>query len=215
MFLPTHEAFSNELKRLSPDLNFGLLNIEIGILFPFSNQDEFECDFMLTDLDIFSTKNTLEELKHKYHPYTDYILDHRYPNPDWITLTRIVGRKKSRIGYPLIAPIDEINSYKTFILRLNKEFYFYFPIYINLSEKTLFSAFRIRVHGFHPHNETVSIDFFVYEPLSDYGFMPHTYVTDHSLFDRDTHIVRLHAALGDEHSRSIAFCPIIKLFSYV
>ncbi len=213
MFIPANEDFRDELNRFSPDLNYGLLNVDIGVLFPFRNQDEFLCDFMLADFDILSIKNTLDELKHNYQPYTDFVLDHRYRNHDWITLSRKIGRKKSRIGYPLISPIDEINKYKTFVLRLNNQFYFYFPIYVNLSEKTPFSSFQIRVHGF-DDNKTVGIDFIVFEPMSDHGLRQHTYITDHSLFDVDQHVIRLHAAQGSEECRSIAFQPIIKLFAY-
>lgn len=213
MFLPTHENFLEELKRFSSDLNNGLLLVDVGVHFPFGNQNDLACDFMLADFDVLPVANTLDKLKHEYQPCADLVLDHRYRNRDWVTLSRKFGRKKSMSGYLIISPIDDINRYKTFLLRLNGQFYFYFPIYVNLSEKAPFSSFQIRVHGFED-NKTVGIDFIIYEPMDDHGYKQYTYVTGDSLFDRDLHVSRFDVAGGSENCRSVAFRPIVKLFSY-
>ena len=93
----------------------------------------FECYFPYADQDflIFKFKLGEEELE-------PYKYNHRYPNKDYVTISKKMGRRVSRIGYPVFVDLNEeyffileievgIKDYKT--VKLD------FPVIVKLTEE--------------------------------------------------------------------------------
>lgn len=228
MFLPTHNNFFNDLIRFIPGLsegyemlNIGVLNIDINIYFPFSNQDKYfsrqgkcMCDFMLADFDVLSKNFPFEDFQKMYQPCKDFVYNHRFPNHGWVSLSRKIGRKISRIGYPMILPIDEMNEIKVFILRADK-YYFCFPIHINLSQKTPFSSFDVSLYGF-DKIDSMGIELTTYEETETGGFKKNIFIVGKPFSDKKNgfYYNRFNVAQSSENHQINVFEPKIKLFAY-
>ena len=63
---------------------------------------DFACYFPYADQDflIFKFKLGEEELE-------PYKYNHRYPNKDYVTISKKMGRRVSRIGYPVFVDLNE------------------------------------------------------------------------------------------------------------
>ena len=94
---------------------------------------DFACYFPYADQDflIFKFKLGEEELE-------PYKYNHRYPNKDYVTISKKMGRRVSRIGYPVFVDLNEeyffileievgIKDYKT--VKLD------FPVIVKLTEE--------------------------------------------------------------------------------
>lgn len=98
---------------------------------------DFACYFPYADQDflIFKFKLGEEELE-------PYKYNHRYPNKDYVTISKKMGRRVSRIGYPVFVDLNEeyffileievgIKDYKT--VKLD------FPVIVKLTEENLYA----------------------------------------------------------------------------
>ena len=104
--------FSNELSD-----GKGLVIFDMGCYFPYSNQDILTFDFSLG----------MKEMKYKRN--------HRYPNNGYVTLSKKMGRRVCKYGYPEIVDIDTTSP-----IILNVEFgiksevgRMLFPVFANVT----------------------------------------------------------------------------------
>lgn len=109
-----HELLK-DARRIIPDMKEtdGILNIDIGLLFNYSNQHIVSLGFGLLNDDILKKKATEDDSKYLF---TDTKLNHRYNHKGYITLSRKIGKKISKTGYPIVAPINELNKYRSLIV---------------------------------------------------------------------------------------------------
>lgn len=68
----------------------GCIIFDFGCYFPYSNQNVLTFDFELGE-------EKLEPYKH----------NHRYPNNRYVTISKKMGRKVSKLGYPFFVDLDE------------------------------------------------------------------------------------------------------------
>ena len=68
----------------------GCIVFDFGCYFPYSNQDILTFNFKLG-------KEKLEQYK----------CNHRYPNNGYVTISKKMGRKVSKLGYPYFVDLDE------------------------------------------------------------------------------------------------------------
>lgn len=96
--------------------NKGCIVFDLGCYFPYSNWK-----------DVLSFKFKLGE--EKLEPY---VLNHRYPNHGYATISKKSGRKLSKIGYP-------------YFLELNMTHYILLTIEIGVQEQTMKLIFPVEV----------------------------------------------------------------------
>ena len=68
----------------------GCIVFDFGCHFPYSNQDILTFEFKVGEMQ-------LEPYKH----------NHRYPNKDYVTISKKMGRRVSKLGYPMFVTIDK------------------------------------------------------------------------------------------------------------
>lgn len=83
------EIIKKELKEQIKE-GKGCIVFDFGCYFPYQNQDDLIFDFSIG----------LEKLSDKKR-------NHRYPNKGYVTLSRKIGRKVSKIGYPYFVDFEE------------------------------------------------------------------------------------------------------------
>lgn len=81
------EAIKNEIHLTEDEC---CIIFDFGCYFPYSDFDTLTFNFSL-GMDIF----------------VDYKINHRYPNKNYQTITKIYGRRVSRLGYPYIMKLNE------------------------------------------------------------------------------------------------------------
>ena len=128
------------MRRVYPDLpeienGTGILNFDIACYFPYRNQDIISIDFGLFS-DDFLDPGKWDDVTDRF--FLDTKLNHRYPNKNYVTLSKRTGRKVSKTGYPVVDTIEKLNSYRYLIMRFSiwdEVGGFLFPIKIELSEQ--------------------------------------------------------------------------------
>ena len=99
----------------------GCIVLDFSCYFPYANQDCLEFKFKLGE----------DELE-------PYKYNHRYPNRDYVTISKKMGRRVSRIGYPVFV---DLNDEYFFILEIEvgikdyKTVQLGFPVIIKLTEE--------------------------------------------------------------------------------
>ncbi len=128
------------------DNSMGILNIDIGLYFPYVNQDIVICEFGLLDDDSLDDRVGEEDDE---HIFADTVLNHRYRNTNYVTLSKKSGRKMCATGYPVVAPIEELNRHKMLFIRYgvqgDAEMTMFIPISVNLTEKEPVGALEIHM----------------------------------------------------------------------
>jgi hypothetical protein len=95
--------------------NLGILNIDIGVYFPWKNQDKVSVQIaLLTDKQMFEVGSSIDIAQMFFE---DITLNHRYPNRAYITPSKKKGRIVCKKGYPVIEPIETLNNYKWLVIK--------------------------------------------------------------------------------------------------
>lgn len=97
----------------------GCIVFDLGCYFPYVNQEDLYFDFQVGE----------EQL-------TDIKLNHRYPNHGYVTISKKVGRKLSKLGYPYFV---ELNAQQDILLTIKiglKDDYItiVFPVHVTLTQ---------------------------------------------------------------------------------
>lgn len=103
-------TIKEEIERCESVENMGCILLDFGCYFPYSNQDILVFDIALEN-DISLENNKLPHQK----------LNHRYPNNCYMTISKTYGRKICKAGYPIVAPIEELNKYKMLVITVGVE----------------------------------------------------------------------------------------------
>lgn len=92
------------------DSNLGALNLNIGIHFPWIGQEDLSVNFaLLTDKQMFDLEGKID---FEESGFKDIKLNHRYPNHNWVTVSKKKGRSVCKLGYPVIELVETLNDYK-------------------------------------------------------------------------------------------------------
>ncbi len=67
----------------------GCINFDFACLFPYDNQEVLTFEFGLGEEEIGSQKH-----------------NHRYPNRNYVTISKKLGRKVSKVGFPFLVDLD-------------------------------------------------------------------------------------------------------------
>jgi hypothetical protein len=96
--------------------------------------------------------------------FNDFVLNHRYPNKSYSTITKRYGRRLSKIGYPVFVDFDECNTpmiLKIIVGRKENIKTLLFPLKIHLTKDKpvcalnfhyYFNESRFVFKTFEPHN---------------------------------------------------------------
>lgn len=133
-----------EIERCENIEKMGCILFDFGCYFPYNNQDVLVFEIALEN----DTSIDDDILPHQK-------LNHRYPNSNYMTISKTYGRKICKAGYPIVAPIEELNKYKTLVITVGVEentVKLKFPIEVCLDENhpvcDLFFRFFIDSYGF-------------------------------------------------------------------
>ena len=135
--------------------NKGCLLFDIGIYFPYDNQDIVTFKYVF--LEEYNENLELDKIVY----CEDKKFNHRYPNKGYITLAKTYGRKVCPVGYPVVDTIENLNKYKFIIFELGIEekcFYHCIPININLAENKPYNIIRININFEEPNVPEFCID---------------------------------------------------------
>ena len=91
----------------------GLLNIDLSV-YP----RNLTCSFVLYKEEC--TKEMFCETLCGGDPgyYKDIVLNHRYPNKNYNTLSKKEGRKVCKTGYPVFGDVEDLNQYKYLVVKV-------------------------------------------------------------------------------------------------
>lgn len=88
----------------------GFILLDLSILYPlFWNDKGLSLEFILSDKESpidLEQAFTYGSSQHKTK------LNHRYPNPRYTTLSKKIGNKVCKVGYPVVDNIEKLNRYK-------------------------------------------------------------------------------------------------------
>ena len=132
------EETFEEIKKFAPKKkeNEGTVLINLDIYYPYGNWKQghsVEVAFMSPET--AEPYDTLDSLFPK-----DIAYIHQYPNKCFYSLSKKQGRNTCKAGYPIVAPIEEINSNAFMILRIRGMFktgetmYFMIPVQFSLTK---------------------------------------------------------------------------------
>lgn len=130
----------NHIDELQPALDNGLgcIILDFGCYFPYDNQDLLDFSFSIG-----------------LNQPTDYKLNHRYPNKNYVTISKKSGRKLSKMGYPYFLELGEHPMLLSVTLgvrifneqlQMSKDYKLsmVFPIQVNLTKEKPVSALSFR-----------------------------------------------------------------------
>lgn len=126
------EIISKELGDIVSE-NVGCIVFDLGCRFPYANQKILKFSIGI------KTNNGISDV-------IDTKLNHRYPNHDYVTLSKKYGRKLSQIGYPL--PIDLGTQSIALYIRLGTAAQYdthIYPIQLSLTEEKPVCALSLHV----------------------------------------------------------------------
>lgn len=182
-----------EWDRIFPERkdNYGILNLDFSIWFPYRNQDAVTFKIGLINNSISDDEDTEDDSKYLYN---DTVLNHRYPNKGTLTLSKQSGRKICKTGYPICAPIEEINDYKMLIIQMgirDEIGTLAFPINVQLSKEAPIGGLDLVLHDWeYPNDE---------EKSRKMGFDFHTYESVFNKSDGTCYGISQSYILGEPH----------------
>lgn len=143
-----NDDITKEFDRMFPDrkLGDGILNFDLKVLFPYSNQDIVTIKFGVFDDSILNDEETEDDDRYLF---TDTTNNHRHPNKTLITVSKKDGRKVCKIGYPICKPIKELNRYKMMVLKVGikeKTVTLCFPLDIKLTKNNPIGGLAMLLH---------------------------------------------------------------------
>ena len=114
----------------------GVVDIDLSLHYPFFPHD-ITLGIGLLENNIHITLDDIEENKLDTYLFNDTVINHRFPNKDYFTLSRKVNKRVSASGYPVYAEIETINKYKYILIKVGEEqkaVYYEFPISYTLTK---------------------------------------------------------------------------------
>lgn len=144
--------------------------IDAGILFPYDNPE-------IIIFDVCLTQDPKKEIKF----YEDKVYNSRYPNPAYVTISRIYSTKRSKIGYPILLDRLEIENYKWLSIKygmndINDEPHYFImnlPISFDFSNQRPYSVISVRLFAKDPMDIYGSI--ITYDACEDNGWKMYKY----------------------------------------
>lgn len=169
----------NDFQHCIPNLESfdGIINLDIRILYPYSNTDVLSFGFGLVPETIKLTNNVTKRFETCL--FNDYLLNHRYPNKNYFTVSRKFGRKISKTGYPFYERLEKINLFKTLILKIgikNSFCFFRFNLDFELTKENRVVNLLCLIHNFEDADKIESnfgIDFRTYQPTNGGAYEHH------------------------------------------
>ena len=143
-----NEILINELGGEIPK-GKGCMILDLSCFFPYRNQDVLTFDFKLGS-------EEPEPYKH----------NHRYPNNSYVTISKKMGRKVSKLGYPVLVDLVE-DKYILLTITIgikDKTIDLIFPIYVALTEDKPVCVLNF---AFNFKNSNFSFMSYYYEPQID------------------------------------------------
>lgn len=128
------EDIMNELKD-KIDEGKACIVFDFGCYFPYSNKEVLSFDFQLGN-----------------EKFDNIKLNKRYPNKDYVTISRKTGRRISKIGYPYFMEMSEFdNGSVNIILCINlginqSQFTMIFPLVLLLTKENPVCALEFRIN---------------------------------------------------------------------
>lgn len=124
----------------------GLLMLDIGMYFPYANQDILHFSVGLVEMaDIAVDPHIGLNNKERF---TDVVFNHRYPNGNYVTMSKKNGRRISKTGYFLNDNFDELNGKKWLMVDVGigeaGDIHTAIPVEINLNEENPVASITLR-----------------------------------------------------------------------
>ena len=137
----------------------GLLMIDIGMYFPYANQDILQFSVGLVDIvDIAVDPHTGIYNKERF---CDVVFNNRYPNGDYVTMCKKNGRRISKSGYFINNNFEEINGEKWLIVDFgiagSGQIHIAIPVKINLNEENPAASIVLRWNMKEPNTPKFSM----------------------------------------------------------
>lgn len=153
------EMLLDELKRFfyTDTLKPSIVVLDVGVFFPYANQDVLKFDMGLTELPLDTGR------------FDDMKFNHRYPNRNYVTPSRINERRVSRAGYPIMGEVATMTGKK--YLHMNYgigdsgKISVVVPVVFNLTEDAPCATLQGRINLRDPNEPSFSMH--VHIPLND------------------------------------------------
>lgn len=187
--MSNREQIQNEIQLADDEC---CIVFDFSCYFPYANPEILTFDFSLG----------MEE-------FTDYKLNHRYPNHGYQTISKKYGRKVSKIGYPYIMKLNEQGPMLlTIKVGLKGEYItMVFPIRTNMTKDKAVCGLSL-----HYNFDKSEFHFFSHEKSEDGGWDPY-YWYSHEIENgqkRDNDIILNTPYMVDKDSRTILYDDIIE-----
>lgn len=137
----------------------GCIVFDLGCYFPYSNWK---------DILSFKFKLGEEELE-------PYVLNHRYPNHGYTTISKKSGRKLSKIGYPYFLELD-VTHYILLVIEIGirgKTMKLIFPVEVTLSKDK--PVCGLTFHFNFENTDNPEFIFYSYKKAEDAGWYQYTW----------------------------------------
>lgn len=160
-----------ELERLNIQLRpgIGFFCLDFGAYFPYANQNILDMDVTLSTESM--QKGTVINLREQS------VLNHRYPNWKYVTLSQKFGRKLCKTGCIIQYPHEELAAFRyiniTYAIGKHKPVQMSIPIDMSTSDEHSCVAMEIHYRLEEPNEPDFSIR--VYEKQSDGGWKSKIY----------------------------------------
>lgn len=213
-----------ELNRIFPDIKEtdGIINLNICVLFPYTNVEVLTFGFGLVNDSVLEDVNDDRE---KWI-YKDFIMNHRYPNKEFLTVSQKVGKKVSGIGYSIVGDIKTLNTNRMLIMKIgigDKYMWLCFPLDFELTKVNPYISLECCIHHFENLDEKkFGIDFKIPIPKEKYAASHIYYQLGTNKFGNDwvkekvneRDFKNLYPIAEDRETMLIGFGPAIKLNSF-
>lgn len=150
MYIEQKQIFNEIGEKISEGK--GCIVFDFGCYFPYSNQDVLTFNFKIGE----------EKLE-------QYKCNHRYPNKGYVTISKKMGRKVSKLGYPYFVDLDEeqIMLLEIEVGIRDNTLHLIFPINVKLTkDKPVCSL----TWHFYFNNDKANFDFTSYYKCKDGGW---------------------------------------------
>lgn len=121
--------------------NKGCIILDLAFFIPLKLQKAYDIDFALEDSTTKINAGFLVKTD-------DYKLNHRFSNKKYLTVSKKIGFRTCKCGYPIFVDLDK----KEFILRIrlfnekNESLHLCFPIYVSLTPEKPFATFTFKLN---------------------------------------------------------------------
>lgn len=145
------EMLLDELKRFfyTDTLKSSIVVLDVGVFFPCVNQEVLNFSMGLNELPLDTGR------------FDDMKFNHRYPNRNYVTPSRINERRISRAGYPIMGEVAAMTGEKYLCMDYgigdSGKISIVVPIIFNLAEDASCATIQVRMNLRNPNEPTFSI----------------------------------------------------------